>query len=175
MKEIWKPVEGYEGRYEVSSLGRVKSYAQDRHKGKIKDGHPTYKGYRKILLYDGKGHKRWYPIHRLVAAAFIPNPDGLEQINHKDEDKTNNCVENLEWCTNYYNAHYGTKIERGAESNRCCETTSRKIYSIDENRQVEYYDSIGEAERQTGLSHCNIVRTLKGRRPRCGNRQWFYC
>ena len=96
MEEIWKPVEGYNGRYEVSNHGRVKSYAQDTKKGKIKNGHPTFRGYRQILLYDGNGTKKWYPIHRLVASAFIENPDNLPQVNHKDENKANNFVDNLE-------------------------------------------------------------------------------
>jgi len=175
MEEVWKPIEGYEGRYEVSSFGRVKSYAQDRVRGKIKTGHPVRKGYRHILLYDADGNKKWYPIHRLVAAAFLPNPENLEQVNHMDEDKTNNYVGNLEWCDNGYNHNYGTRNERVAQANRCCETTSLKVYSIDETGKIEYFDSIGEAERQTGCSHSIIVRTLKGRTNHCGNRQWFYC
>ena len=174
LEEAWKPVEGYEGRYEVSNFGRVRSFAQDSRGGKIKAGHPTHKGYRHILLYDGRGGKRWYPIHRLVAAAFLPNPGNLPQVNHKDEVKTNNRVDNLEWYTNDYNMNYGTRNERAGKANECCEATSRKVYSVDENGQVDYYDSIGEAERQTGCSHSNIVRTLKGRTNHCGNRQWFY-
>ncbi len=174
MDEIWKPIDGYGGKYEVSSYGRIKSYAQDRVNGKIKTGNRTHKGYLSILLYDEHGNKKWYPVHRLVASAFLENPDCLEQVNHKDEDKKNNRVENLEWCNNDYNNHYGTRLSRASESNRCCKTTSRKVYSVDDNGQVRHYDSIGEAERQTGMSHCNIVRALKGRRKRCGDKQWFY-
>ena len=96
MEEVWKPIEGYGGRYEISNYGRVRSYAQDRKNGKIKEGHPVRKGYRHILLYDFEGHSKWYPIHRLVASAFLPNPESLEQVNHKDENKINNCVDNLE-------------------------------------------------------------------------------
>ena len=175
MDEIWKPIDGYDGRYEISNYGRVRSYAQDRKNGKIKTGHPVRKGYMHILLYDSDGNSKWHPIHRLVAGAFLENPDNFEQVNHKDEDKTNNHVDNLEWCSNEYNINYGTRNKRAAESNRCCETTSSKVYSVDAAGQKEYFDSIGEAERKTGCSHSNIVRTLKGRSNRCGNRQWFYC
>ena len=175
MEEVWKPIPGYNGRYEISNLGRVKSYAQDRKNGKIKTGNPTFKGYRTCALRTERGVPKIYPVHRLVAAAFIPNPDNLPQVNHKDEDKANNRADNLEWCTNEYNVNYGTKNLRSALANRCCATTSRKVYSIDDEGRVEYFDSIGEAERQTGLHHANIVRTLKGRSNRCGNRQWFYC
>ena len=94
--EIWKQVEGYEGRYEVSSYGRVKSFAQDSKNGKIKYGHLTHRGYRHILLYDGKGGKKWHLIHRLVAQAFIPNPDNLPQVNHIDGNKHNHRLENLQ-------------------------------------------------------------------------------
>ena len=126
MDEIWKDVKGYEGRYQISNLGRFKSFAQDTKNGKIKIGNLNFNGYLVMLLYDGMGNKKWYPVHRLVASAFIPNPEGFDQVNHKDEVKTNNRVENLEWCTNDYNIHYGTGLARAAEANRCCPTTSKK-------------------------------------------------
>ena len=169
------PIDGYEGRYEISNYGRVRSFVQDRKRGKIKTGIPTFKGYLTIALYDAIGRRKFVPIHRLVASAFLSNPDNLEQVNHKDEDKTNNHVDNLEWCSNEYNINYGTRNKRAAESNRCCESTSLKVCPVDVAGRIEYFDSIGEAERQTGCSHSNIVRTLKGRSNRCGNRQWFYC
>ena len=173
MQEIWKPIDGYEGRYEISNFGRLKSYLQDRN-GKIKIGNKTFKGYRSALLYDADGNKSWIPIHRLVANAFIDNPMNLPQVNHKDENKENNHVENLEWCTNEYNHNYGTRNKRTSISNRCCPTTSKRIYSVDSDGNIESYDSVNEAERQTGISHSNIIRTLKGRTNHCGNRQWFY-
>lgn len=151
------------------------SFAQDRTNGKIKTGNLTKKGYLSIRLRRERQDGKTVPVHRLVAMAFIDNPLGLPQVNHKDEVKTNNCVDNLEWCDNLYNARYGTKRQRVAESNRCCETTSKKVRSVDEFGNVEYFDSIGEAERQTGNHHANIVRALKGRIKSCGRRQWFYC
>ena len=173
MEEIWKQICGYEGRYEVSNLGRIKSFAQSK-KGKLVSGSLSKKGYVMVKLYDNNGVHKTCPVHRLVAIAFIPNPNNLPQVNHKDENKENNCVENLEWCTNDYNIHYGTKIARGAEKLRCCPSTSKKIFSIDSNGIKHFYDSIGEAQRQTGLFHANIVRALKGRRPRCGGLVWRY-
>lgn len=174
MTESWKPIKGYEGRYEISNLGRLMSYAQDRNKGKIKLGHLNAHGYLTCVLYDGKGNKETWSMHRLVATAFIDNPFNLPQVNHKDEDKTNNRVDNLEWCTNDYNVHYGTAYERARQANMCCKTTSVGVFSIDQDGNFEFFNSIGEAERKTGNSHSNIVRTLKGRRPRCGGRYWFY-
>ena len=136
MEEIWKPIEGYGGRYEISNHGRVKSYAQDSRIGKIKTGSPTFKGYRTILLYDGNGGAKWHPIHRLVASAFLDNPENLPQVNHKDENKANNRADNLEWCDNDYNMNYSTRNERAALANRCCESTSLPVYSVDENGLV---------------------------------------
>lgn len=171
MKEEWKKISDYED-YEISNFGRIKSYKQNKN-GIITLGNKDKKGYLTKTLCNEEGRKT-FKVHRLVAKAFIPNPLNLPQINHKDEDKTNNRADNLEWCDNLYNHHYGTKIERTAEANRCCPTTSKKVYSIDEENNIEYFDSIGEAERITGLPHSNIVRALKGRRPTCGGREWFY-
>lgn len=138
--EIWKPVVGYEGLYEVSSYGRVRSldratsyisrtqegkeYATTHtYKGKLREQHDSQNGYKAITLrVDGKN--RTCRVHRLVAEAFIPNPNNYPVVNHKDEDKTNNMIwvnedgsidynkSNLEWCTQKYNINYGTTIIR---------------------------------------------------------------
>lgn len=173
-EEIWRPIEGYEGRYEVSNHGRVKSYVIDSKSGRIINGVRSKLGYQIARLYDGNRRSKWIPIHRLVAKAFLDNPDGLPEVNHIDEIKHHNRVTNLEWCTRAYNVNHGTRNERSSKSHICHEALSLKVGSVDENGIVEYFDSIGEAERQTGCSHSNIVRTLKGRTNHCGNRQWFY-
>jgi hypothetical protein len=107
-REEWRPVAGYEGRYEVSNLGRVRSLDRFSRggrfvKGKMLKPNRTGKGqrYRAVGLYDGNGHDGHTPtcIHRIVAEAFIPNPEGKREVNHKDNDGANNCVTNLEWVT----------------------------------------------------------------------------
>lgn len=173
MKEIWKKINGYNERYEISNLGRVKSYAQNK-LGKIQTGCLQHKGYLAVTLYDGDGNRKTHKIHRLVAEAFIPNPNNFPQINHKDENKENNCVDNLEWCTNGYNARYGTKSKRAGLSNRCHKNTSKEVFSVDIEGNVNSYSSVGEAERITGLPHSNIIRTLKKRTKACGKRKWYY-
>ena len=111
-EEIWKPIEGYEGLYEVSSYGRVRSldrYDSRNHfrKGKLLKNKDNGNGYLLCILSKNGIVKNKY-IHRLVAEAFIERPDGLYEVNHKDEDKTNNSVDNLEWCDRKYNITYGT-------------------------------------------------------------------
>lgn len=115
-EEIWRPVVGYEGLYEVSSYGRVRSL--DRYdsrnqfrEGKILKNRDNSNGYLLCGLSKNGIVKNKY-IHRLVAEAFLPNPDNLPEVNHLDEDKSNNRVENLEFCNRKYNCNYGTKIER---------------------------------------------------------------
>lgn len=118
-EEIWRPVVGYEGLYEVSSYGRVRSldrYDSRNHfiKGRIMKFR-NCRGYLRVTLCNN-GLYNQISVHRLVAQAFIPNPDNLPMVNHKDEDKTNNIVENLEWCDAKYNNSYGTITERRINS-----------------------------------------------------------
>lgn len=122
--EVWKDIEGYEGYYQVSSEGRIKSL--ERIVKGVGNGGEFDKllpekilklqtdKYTSVNLHkDGVGHR--VNVHRLVAMAFIPNPDNLPEVNHKDECKTNNRVENLEWCSTEYNQSYGTKNQRISE------------------------------------------------------------
>ena len=109
MKEEWRDIKGYEGKYQVSNLGRVKSLNYRRTgKEEILTNTPNEKGYLYLFLYK-KGKRKPYYIHRLVTDAFIVNPNNYEEVNHKDEDKTNNNVDNLEWCSRKYNMNYGTR------------------------------------------------------------------
>ena len=116
IEEIWRPIEGYEGLYEISSYGRVRSmdrYDGRNHfiKGKLLKNKDNGNGYLICSLSKNGIVKNKY-IHRLVVEAFIERPDGLYEVNHKDENKKNNSVDNLEWCDKKYNNTYGTRIER---------------------------------------------------------------
>lgn len=110
--EIWKPVKGFEGLYEISNFGRIKSLNYRRTgKEKIMKPKKHRGGYLFVHLCRNGKYKRFY-VHRLVGIAFIPNPEGLPEINHKNEDKTNNVVSNIEWCDRRYNLNFGTYNER---------------------------------------------------------------
>ena len=124
MIEIWKDIEGYEGLYEVSSYGRVRSLGQfvnhnfggyAYRKGRILKPGLGSRGYLSVTL-SKNGIQKQYTVHRLVAQAFIENPDNLPQVNHKDEDRTNNNVTNLEWCDAKYNVNYGNRLNKFYDS-----------------------------------------------------------
>jgi len=141
--EEWKDIEGYEGLYQVSNYGRVKSlqreiaYKDGRKKTiqeKILHTFISNLGYYHVMLSKNGVPKR-YKVHRLVAKAFIPNPNNLPIINHKDENPKNNFVENLEWCTQKYNVNYGTMIER---------CRKKLINRIDISKEVEQYTFGGD-------------------------------
>ena len=126
IEEIWRDVVGFEGVYQVSNTGIVRRIYPNRTKTlkQCRAGGRTNKEYLYVNM-SANGKYRSSSVHRLVAEAFIPNPEGLPQVNHKDEHKFNNCVDNLEWCTASYNNRYGTKISRGVESQK--KSKSRRI------------------------------------------------
>ena len=155
------PVVGYEGLYEVDSLGNVYSVKRTTTKGgKLKP--QLSKGYCRVALSKNGVAKRYF-VHRLVAKAFIPNPFDLPQVNHKDERKTNNRVENLEWCTAKYNTNYADANEKRSI------TLGKKVLQILNGIIEGEYNSTREAARQTGylqprISDCcrGILKTYKG-------------
>lgn len=119
-EEIWKDIEGYEGLYQVSNLGRVRSFDRIDRLGRLRPGvilRPLMNTYGYIQVsFCKEGKEKKLQVHRLVAQAFIPNPEGLPQINHKDENPKNNRVDNLEWCDGKYNCNYGTRNERQVQT-----------------------------------------------------------
>ncbi len=137
MQEIWKDIIGYENLYKVSNLGRVKSL----HNGKERILKQAFDGWGYLIVSLCKnGINKTPKVHRLVAEAFIPNPNKLSQINHIDEDKTNNCIDNLEWCTNKYNQRY---------------SNAKQIGCYKDGKLVKVYDAILDVE-QDGYNHRNI-------------------
>ena len=164
--EKWKDVRDYEGLYQVSTYGRVKSLAND--KEKILKPVKNTRGYVQVNLYKDEKMKHML-IHRLVAIAFIPNTKNYEQINHKDENKINNHVDNLEWCDAKYNCNYGTGIRRRAA------TLSKAVlqYDLDENL-IKRWTSAHEIQRELGYYHGNICSCCNGKLKQAYKHIWRY-
>jgi hypothetical protein len=127
--EIWKSFIINDLVYEISSLGNIRSLGSKFHKGKTLKPYKAKNGYLAITLTSKHVHKY---IHRLVAEAFIPNPNNYNEINHINEDKTDNRVENLEWCTHNYNYNYGSRIEKlgKKESVNTTQNLQRKLLNM---------------------------------------------
>lgn len=159
MEEIWKDIEGYEGLYQVSNMGRVKSVRKNIIlKNKIESN-----GYERVHLYKNKGYKHFL-IHRLVANAFIPNTDNLPQVNHKDENKANNRVDNLEWCIPKYNYNYGTINIRRSQKQLNDKNKSKKVLQFKpDGTFVKEWKSIMDVQRNLGFDNANISKCCRGK------------
>ena len=160
--EIWKPIVGTKGFVEVSNEGRVRSLL--RGSPRVLKTQTDSKGYHRLRVTIER-EKMSYKVHREVARAFIPNPDNLPQVNHKDGNKSNNAVGNLEWISNEDNAHHA--IENGLWENvfegsrRENESRKRPVIGY-HHTQIRRFDSVREAERIIGSRHISDV--LKGKR-----------
>ena len=161
--EIWRPVKGYEGFYEVSNCGKVRSVSHEvksRYKTRITTGKLLKQiedkdGYYKVSLSKNNIRRSKF-VHRLVAEAFLENPNMFPVINHKDENKKNNKVENLEFCTVAYNTAYNNSLLKRAKKR------SKPIKAVKGN-EVLFFDSIAEAGKILGVKHGNISGCLHKR------------
>lgn len=162
---MWKQIEGA-SRYFVSDKGEVKSFAKGE---KILKQHKALNNCYMVNVYYDDGSHRFRTVHRLVAEAFIPNPNNLPQINHKDENRANNSIINLEWCDGKYNSNYGTGHTRQtmACSKPCAQFTSGGEF-------VATYPSLIEASRKTGISQSSIGRACKKKIELGGGFKWEY-
>lgn len=154
-EEIWCPIKGYEGLYEVSNQGRVKSvgYGKERI---MKPGRNN-RGYLQFCLYKN-GEQKMYLVHRLVAQAFIPNHRNLPEVNHKDEDKTNNSVSNIEWCDRKYNLNFGTRAQR--QSEKC----SKPVLQYTKSGEfIGEWKSTIDVQRNLNYNQSNISKCCTGK------------
>ena len=169
MQEIWKDIRGYEGIYQISNLGNVKSLNYNRtKKSKILKQCTDKRGYLKVGL---SKHNKYgvFSVHRLVAKEFIPNPYNFPQVNHKDEDKQNNSVENLEWCNNQYNVNYGTRKERISEKR------GRRILQFNLSGEfIREWNGTCKASRELKINEGNIWECCNKRRKTAGKYFWKY-
>jgi hypothetical protein len=162
MKEEWKEVEGYEKSYLISNKGNVYS----RRDNILKTPRKDVNGYMRVFLYKD-GHRKFVAVHRLVALAFIPNPENKPQVNHIDGDKTNNNVENLEWCTNRENTIHA--YETGLNKNR----ESIHQYSLD-GKLIRIWTSAYEIERVLGIGNTTIQAACTRKNHKTKGFYWMY-
>lgn len=192
--EEFRPVVGYEGIYEVSNIGTVKSVERVNSVGKhvsavLLKQSLTKDGYLRVQLSKG-GVRKSFRVHRLVAQAFIPNPDNLPQVNHKDENKLKNEAINLEWCTAEYNTNYGTRNARalinfdyekrnlnkqfklGVENS--AKNRRKSIVAKLKSGEIKHFESIREAVANLSVSESSIIMVLKGRWKKCKGIEFYY-
>ena len=182
--EIWKDVENYEGLYQVSNLGRVRSLERDIYcqngtfhqhlKEKMLVPVLDRYGYQFVGLYKN-GKRKKITVHRLVAEAFLPNLENKPQVNHKDENPLNNCVDNLEWCTSVYNINYGTRTVRAVQNRRSYKLgnhpQAKPVFCEELNKT---FDCITRAGEELGICVSSIRSVCKGKLKTAGKLHWRY-
>lgn len=155
-----KDIKGYEGLYAITSCGKVWSYKRKRFLNPYK----LNNGYLQVGLCKD-GIRKLYSVHRLVAEVYIPNPENKPCVNHIDECKTNNALQNLEWVTHKENNNYGSHNERSAKARR------KKVICIETG---EIFNSLAEAAKSVNRSIGNICLCLKGKHKTCAGYHWAY-
>lgn len=181
-KEIWKDIKGYENIYQISNLGNVKNIKKDK---LLKPFISNKTGYLQIDL-SKNGIKERFSIHRLVCIAFIPNYNGYKYVNHKDESRVNNNVNNLEWCTQKYNCNYGNrnkKIGEKSSQRKHTKETKEKI-SVALSKAILQYDLKGNfikewrngymAQKVLNISYSNINECCNNKRKTAGGYIWRF-
>lgn len=170
--EIWRAVPGFEGRYEVSNEGRVRNS-----KHRVLRPKRAGAGYQMVAL----GYGKYRYIHRLVATAFLPNPEGKPQVNHIDGDKTNNAVDNLHWCTASENQRhaYATGLLDGTACKKPRKghdhPRSRQVVMLSDTGHIRItYPSITEASKETGIDYSTIHGVLHGKFKQAGGWRWAF-
>lgn len=175
IEEIWKDVVGYDGFYQVSSNGRIKNTKTNYIKVPIKN----WAGYHRIQLCKNKKCKI-FSIHRLVALAFLPNPNGLPEINHIDHIRSNNSLSNLEWCSRSYNAQYSflrpdrKKSMAWLGKSGILHPNSKPIIQKHNGIIVNKFDSISDASRVLSIKASSISRVCTGERKRYKGFNWEF-
>lgn len=175
MNEVWKDIPGYEGLYQVSNLGNIKSLNAYNHNIEMMLNCPVHHSGYRIVILKVNNVKKTFNVHKLVAETFISNKTNFKyydekdklkyienldklQVNHKDENKTNNNVSNLEWCTPKYNSNYGTRI------NRIIQNESKQVNQYDlQGNFIKTWNSISDIYRELGINSSNIIMCCKGK------------
>lgn len=191
MQEIWKDITGFEGLYQVSNLGRIKSLKRN-----VKNAH-SERIIKEKILKQSEGKKYMHVrlskncktstklVHRLVAEAFISNFKKLKEVNHLDANPKNNCIDNLEWCSRYDNMQHAKKLGliKHNKNEKCYwynkygkdHTCSKKIIQLNKkNEIIKEWDSLADVKRILNIPQSNICRCCQGKRKTAGGFKWQY-
>lgn len=162
----WEKIPGFNGLYEINTLSQIRNADGKILKQQIR--REKYTCYKVVHLWkDGKYHHKG--VHRLMAETFLPNPDGLPVVNHKDEDGTNNLLCNLEWCDRSYNASYGTSPKKISKAFKGKVSEKRiPVQQLKDGKIIREYACAGIAEKETGISMSNIRLVCRGVRKLAG-------
>jgi len=181
-KEIWRDIKGYEGRYQVSSIGRIKrlervffdkSGHKQHPKERILKSCTNHNGYLRITLCNSSGKKKRFFVHRLVCEAFHENPKNKPSVNHIDENKTNNIASNLEWCTYKENCNHGTRSIRIAKG--VAKALSKPVGQYTTNgKLIKVWQSAYEVQRQLGFTQSSISAVARGKLKTAYGYIWKY-
>lgn len=179
MSEVWKDIDDYEGLYQVSNMGRVRSldrivknhYSFKQVKGRILKQTSTKLNYKRVTFSINQKQKSFL-VHRLIAKAFIPNPHNCPIINHKDENPANNNISNLEWCTHTYNMNYGTAISRKTKK-LLNKQGAKKVYQYLKGELIKVWPSASEC-RRSGFSQGHVSSCCRGVRKQHKGFTWSY-
>lgn len=169
MREEWRDIKDYEGLYQVSNFGNVRNlnYYGKTHRIELLKLQKTRDGYIRVGI-SKNSYQKFFRVHRLVAQAFIPNPLNLPQVNHKDENRSNNCVDNLEWCDAPYNSSYGTRGERISKNK------SKPVYQYTlDGELVKIWSSTQECGRN-GYTQINVSKCCRGILKKHNGYRWSY-
>ena len=169
-----KDIQGYEGRYAANENGEIYSYLSHKFLTPCRDGYH----YFYVNLIDKDGKRKSKKIHRIIAETFLPNPNNLPCVNHKDCNPSNNALDNLEWCDYHYNNTYGERVEKIKQAIIDNKEHAQKVKVVmcdkDTLEPLYIFDSIGDAARYVKGNHSNIVACLNGRQKTSYGYKWQY-
>ena len=168
----WAQIPGFEGLYEINRFAQIRNAKGELLKQQIR--REKYTCYKVVSLWkNGKYYHKG--VHRLMAETYLPNPNKLPVVNHKDEDGTNNMLINLEWCDRSYNASYGSAPKKISKAFKGKESEKRiPVRQIKEGIVIKEYACAGDAEKETGISMANIRMVCRGKRKSAGGYEWHY-